>query len=620
MQRVWNGVVAVFGYLWRALDSARKVLHFLLLLFLFALLLSAVPGPTLSIMDKSALVIRPVGALVEEISGDPFERARAEVLGNAIAETVVQDVIDALRYAAEDQRIDVVHLELSSLGGGGMSKLQTIAAEITKLRDSGKKVVASAEFVSQAGYYLAAHADEFYMHPDGILFLPGFASYRNYYSDAIDKLRIDWNIFRVGTHKSFVEPYTRMDMSDEDRESRSYLVETLWSQYREGVVAARGLPENSIADFVDNMLQRVEQADGDLMQAAMDANLVDDLLTRDEFNERMLAMVAADEDALSGYRAVEMGDYLSEQRLLNAPRVGKQNVAVVVAAGDFQVGSQPPGTIGSESTSALLRRALNDETVIAVVLRIDSPGGATYAADVISDEIEALQKAGKPVIASMSSVAASAGYYIAAGADRILAQPSTITGSIGIFGMFPTYQRSLEALGVATNGVGSSIWAGQLRPDREMSAEARQMFQLLIEDGYDDFITHIANYRGMDKDAVDRIGQGQVWLGIDALENGLVDEFGGLDEAIELAAELGEYTGKGFGVKHFRQELSPSEQMIVDLLSFAGSMGVRPERWFGANSAAERLALRLEDTLSALDRFNDPKGIYSHCFCEFDSR
>jgi protease-4 len=397
-------------------------------------------------------------------------------------------------------------------------------------------------------------------------------------------------------------------------------VETLWSQYREGVVAARGLPENSVADFVDNMLQRVEQANGDLMQAAMDADLVDALLTRDDFNERMLEMVAADKDALSGYRSVEMSAYLSEQRLLHPQRAGKQNVAVVVASGEFQIGSQPPGTIGSDSTSALLRQALNDETVIAVVLRIDSPGGATYAADVISEEIEALQKAGKPVVASMSSVAASAGYYIAAGADRILAQPSTITGSIGIFGMFPTYQRSLQALGIATSGVGSSIWAGQLRPDREMSAEARQMFQMLIEDGYDDFITHIANYRGMDKDAVDRIGQGQVWLGVDALENGLVDEFGGLDDAINLAAELGEYTGKRFGIKRFQQELSPSEQMIVDLLSFAGSLGAQPQRWFGANSAADRLAMRLEDTLSALDRFNDPKGIYSHCFCQFDGR
>ncbi|MGB5164896.1 MAG: signal peptide peptidase SppA [Woeseiaceae bacterium] len=620
MQRIWKGIGAVFGYLWRALDGARKVLHLLLLLFLFALLLSAVPGPTFTIVDNSALVIRPVGTLVEERSGDPFERAQAELLGRVNAETVTHDVVDALRFAAKDKRINVVHLELSALGGGGMSKLQTIAAEITKLRDAGKTVIASAEFVSQAGYYLAAHADEFYMHPDGILFLPGFASYRNYYSEAIDKLKIDWNIFRVGTHKSFVEPYTRMDMSDEDRESRRYLVDTLWSQYREGVVAARDLPENSVADFVDNMLQRVEQAGGDLMQAALQADLLDGLLSRAELRERMLEMVHADDDALLGYRAVEMGDYLSEQRLLNAKRVGKENVAVVVAAGEFQLGSQPPGTIGSESTSALLRRALNDDTVFAVVVRIDSPGGATYAADVIGDEIEALQQAGKPVIASMSSVAASAGYYIAAGADRILAQPTTLTGSIGIFGMFPTYQRSLEVLGVATSGVGSSVWAGQLRPDREMSPEARQMFQMLVEDGYDDFITHIANYRGMDKDAVDRIGQGQVWLGVDALEKGLIDRFGGLDDAIELAAELGEYTGKSYGIKRFEQELSPSEQMIVDILSVAKSLGMQPSRWFGSDSATQRLARRLDESLSALDRFNDPKGIYSHCFCEFDGR
>ena len=609
--QIFTVVRTLFSWVWRALDSLRKVLHLLLMLFFLVVLLSAIPGAVPTVPRDAALTIQPYGFLVEEISGDPFERAQAELFGRAVVETRVQDIIDALEFAKTDDRITTVHLELSGLAGGGLSKLQRIADAMDAFRESGKPIIATADFMAQQGYFLAAHADEVYMHPDGILFLAGYGAYRNYYKDAIDKLRIDWNVFRVGTHKSFAEPFIRMDMSEEDRASRSYIVEGLWKMYQDDVQDARGLEPGTIQRFADELVPNIEATGGDYMQAVLDFGLIDGLMTQTELRSLMIERVGEDGDGF--WPAVNMYTYIDEQTMLNGSRVGKENIAVVVASGDFQIGDYPPGVVGSESTSDLLRRALRDDSVKAVVLRIDSPGGATFASEVIADEIRALQEAGKPVVASMGSVAASAGYFIAAGTDRILASPTTITGSIGIFAMFPTYQRSLEALGIATDGVGSTIWAGQLRPDRELSESAKQLIQTIIEDGYDKFVTHVADYRDLDKDAVDRIGQGQVWLGEEALENGLVDEFGSFDDAIEVAAELAGMDR--YGVKPIRQELSSAEQFVIDLMSGASLFGVGPAGFARQPSAMERLAQRLEGVIPDVERFNDPKGVYSHCFC-----
>ena len=304
-------------------------------------------------------------------------------------------------------------------------------------------------------------------------------------------------------------------------------------------------------------------------------------------------------------------------RVLSGSKVRDQNVAVIVAAGDILFGSQPPGTIGGDSTAALLRKARNDESVKAIVLRVDSPGGSSFASEVIMDEIVALKEAGKPVVASMSSTAASGGYVIAMQADRIFAGPATITGSIGIFGMFPTYQRTLETIGIATDGIGSTSLAGQLRPDREMSDEAKQVFQLVINDGYMDFITSVAESREMSVAEVDAVGQGQVWTGADALQHGLIDELGGLDDAIAAAAELAELDDGDYGVKTIEQRLSPTEQMIVDLLSAVQVFGVDVGGLGRESSLVDDIVATVADKAGPLLRFNDPKGVYAHCLCDF---
>ena len=454
------------------------------------------------------------------------------------------------------------------------------------------------------------------MNPEGIVFLQGYGTFRDYYADAIEMLRIDWNLFKVGTHKSFVEPYTRMDMSPEDRASRQRLLQFLWNTYQDHVEEARGLPEGAVDDYTQNLVAHTEAAGGDLAIASRDRGLVDELLGRTELRDVMIGHVGPSEDDETTYSAVSMYEYMSQLALRRASKENSKNVAVVIAAGSILDGSQPPGTIGGDSTARLLKRALDDDDVQAVVLRVDSGGGSAFASEVIAEEVRKLQAAGKPVVASMGSVAASGGYWISMDADRIYASPTTITGSIGIFGMFPTFQRTLAAVGVTTDGVGTTPWSGQLRPDREMSEEVKRLFQISINDGYNDFISGVAEGRDLDIEFVDQIGQGQVWSGEEAIANGLVDELGGLDAAIAGAAELAGLDH--YGQKLIETEMSPTEQLILDLLSVVRGVGIDPEAFTTAPTPVEIFANRFQELLAVVAQFNDPLGRYSHCFCEID--
>jgi protease-4 len=530
----------------------------------------------------------------------------------------LQDIVDALEFASDDDRIAAVHIELSSLGAAGLPKLQRIARAIDEFRKSGKPVIASADFMSQQAYFIAAHADEVYLNPEGGILLQGYGRFQTYFADAIEKLRLDWNIFKVGTYKSAVEPFERMDMSDADREATVILIDQLWGTYLEEVAAARQMGVSTIEQYTDAFVDTVAAADGDLARAAKDSNLVDDLLTRTQLRELLIDYVGTEQDSEVNYSAIGMHEYLVHEDLLNGRRLGDNNIGIIVASGTIRSGTQPPGSIGADSTAALLRTARDDDSVKAVVLRVDSPGGSAFASDVIASEIAALQDAGKPVVASMSSVAASGGYWISVGADRVFASATTITGSIGIFGMFPTYQRTAAYLGLASDGVGSTPLSGQLRPDRAMTDETKRLFQLVIEEGYDDFIGRVATYRGMEKSDVDAVGQGRVWTGADALERGLVDELGGLDEAVAFAAELVELSAGDYGRKWIRTELSPTEQMIVDLLGTAKNFGLQLDFLRSQPTSLQKLAGRLEQALAPLAMFDDPKGVYAHCLCTLD--
>jgi protease IV len=606
-----------FGGIWAGLNGVRKILHLVLLLFIFSIVLGVLSASSPKLPDQAALVIRPYGELVEQLQGDPFDRALGELLGDAEPQVLVQDIVDGLEFAKSDDRIKVVLLDLDTFGGGGLSKLQRVGAAIDDFRESGKPVIAMADGYAQPSYYIASRADQVFMHPEGFLMFRGYGIYQNYFKEAIDKLKIDWNVFKVGTHKSAVEPFTRNDMSDEDRSSMTALLSQFWSQYSDDVEAARQIEDNALDDLLENYLQHLRRAGGSMAQAALDAGLVDELLTHEEVRDRVAGFAGSDPENVDHYNAAELGDYLEQMRLVRGDLARKDNVAIVVASGEIMDGTQPPGTIGGDSTAEVLRRARMDDSVRAVVLRVDSPGGSAFASEVIRNEVQALKEAGIPVVASMSSVAASGGYWISMAADQIYASPSTVTGSIGIFGMFPTFQRSLDSLGIHTDGIGSSKWAGELRLDRTMSDDAKALVQAMIEDGYDDFISKVAMHRNMGQADVDRVAQGQVWTGTDALDHGLIDELGGLEDAIVAAAELAELDADAYGLKYYEKVLTPAEQFTLQFLSSAASVGLDLKGLVNRPSSLERVAGAVAEALSPMLRFNDPKGMYAHCFCVF---
>jgi len=588
----------------------------MVLLFIFSIIVSALASSSVVIPQSGALVIQPAGNIVEQLAGDPFDRALQELMGDGPPQTLMKDIVDGLEFAKDDERISAVVLDLSAMPGGGLSKLKRISSAIEDFKQSGKPVIATADYYGQGSYYLAAHADIVYMHPDGALVLSGFGSYRNFYKTAIDKLKIDWNIFRVGTYKSAVEPFMRDDMSVESEAALLAVLDQLWVQYMSDVEAARSLDSGVIQDVLENLIAHVEATNGDLAQLALEQGFVDGLVTRAELQQLIIDVAGKTEDD-DFYTGTALGDYLPQMRMLQGDTVEEKNVAVIVAAGEILNGSQASGLIGGDSTANLLKQARNDDAVSAVVFRVDSPGGSAFASELILNEVQALQEAGKPVVVSMSSLAASGGYWVSMAADSIFATPYTITGSIGIFGMFPTIERSLDTIGVSTDGIGTTPWAGELRPDREMSADTRTLFQMFINEGYDDFISGVAMHRGMEKEIVDSIAQGRIWTGSDALKNGLIDGIGDIDEAIVEAAQLADLESDSYGIKYFAQELGPGEQLALDLMSGAGKLGLDVGVFSRKRSSLERLADVVEAKLSPLVRFNDPKGIYAHCMCDF---
>lgn len=614
---VANTLGRIFSAIWTGVDGLRKVLHLLLLLFIFSVILSALSSSAPGLPASAALLIQPSGRLVEQLAGDPFDRAIARLLGEEDPQTLVQDIIDGLAFAKEDERITSVLLDLSGMPGGGLSKLKRIGDAIDDFRLSGKSVVATADYYTQGSYYLASRADEIYLHPQGALLLYGLGVYLNYYKEAIDALKIDWNVFRVGTYKSAVEPFLRDDMSADDRRALTVVLDQLWKGYQADIETARELEPGTVGAVLDDLVENVRAVDGDLARLALDSGLVDGLLTRQDLRNRMVEIAGVNGED-SEYPVAYLEDYLKQMRLLHRRAQFEDNVAIVVAAGEIMNGIQSPGMIGGDSTAELLREARQDESVSAVVLRVDSPGGSSFASEVIRNEVDAIRAAGKPVVVSMGSVAASGGYWVSMDADRIYANPYTITGSIGIFGMFPTFQRSLDAIGISTDGIGTTPWAGELRVDRKMSDEMKAMFQLTIENGYDEFITGVAEGRDLEKDYVNSIAQGRIWTGSDALDIGLVDELGNLDAAVAAAAALAGLEADSYGERVIEQALDPGEQLLLDLLGGARALGLDFSRVLAPRPAMARVADAVEEALSPLTRFNDPKGIYSHCFCAFE--
>ncbi|MFC1695989.1 signal peptide peptidase SppA [Pseudomonadota bacterium] len=607
MNRQTNPFKRILKGAWGAIDATRRVTINLLFLLIVIVLLAAVfskDGP--NIAEKTALVVAPEGQLVEQLTARSFEQMLEEVQGTATPETLLKDVIDSIEAARDDDRIQVLVLNLSAFSGARLTKLQDVGEAISNFKTSGKKVVAVADEYTQDAYYLAAHADEIITHKMGAIILEGFGRYRMYYKEGIDKLGLDVHIFKVGTYKSAVEPYLRNDMSEYAREANEEWLGDLWQIYLDDVAAARGTTPERLNEYAFEFPRLMAEANGDSARAALDFGLADLALTRVEMREHLIKLVGEDQKTHS-YNKIAFSDYL---KTLDDDRFGRKakgdRIGIIVARGTILDGTQPAGKIGGDSTAALIRQARNDENVKAIVLRVDSGGGSAFASEVIRRECEKARAEGKPVIASMGSVAASGGFWISTSSDQIWAYPSTITGSIGIFGMLPTYQRPLaEYLGIRVDGVSTAPLAG-VRPDRELPAEVGDVIQGMIEHGYREFLQRVADSRGMTTEEVDQVAQGRVWSGTDAYELGLVDHLGDLDDAIAAAAELAGL-GDDYAVSYIEKEEKFKDKVMRELL--AEAVDPTEQKASGA-SALDKMLQQVERAAADIGELNDPNHAY----------
>jgi protease IV len=602
-----------FGLIWRILDGIRKTLHLLLMLVIFGFILAALHTSIPIVPRTAALVIAPQGELVEQLSGDSVRRAFGEASGGPAPETLLKDVIEAIGAAKSDSRIKLIVLDLDQFDASGLSKLQEFGAALRDFRASGKRVIAMGDSFSQTQYYVAAQAGEVYLDPMGEVEVHGFSYYRMYYKDAIDKLEVDSNVFRAGTFKSYTDQFSRSDMAPSEREETSVWLESLWNAYTQDVTRARSLPVGALKDYISAQPASLQAVNGDLAKMALQRGLVTSLKSRRQVADDLKGLVGEDDNNHS-FNGIGMSEYLASVRSKHVLKSKSDaRVGIVVASGEIFDGHRMPGSIGGESTSELLRQARYDNAIKAVVLRVDSPGGSEFASEKILREVQALRKAGKPVVVSMSSYAASGGYYIAAAANQIYASPTTITGSIGVFSYIPTFQRSLEKLGVKVDGLGTTPVAGDMRLDRALGPVTKQVLQASVDHAYQQFLKRVADGRKKTVEEIDKIAQGRVWAGADAQRIGLVDHLGGLKDASDAAAKLAEL-GSDYDVDYIETELSLREQLLMQIRSQAARVaqltGLIPER-----TDFERFLDPLLEQAHVFTQLKDPRGLYSYCWC-----
>jgi len=602
-----------FGLVWRILEGVRRVLHLILLLVIFGFILAALHTSIPSVPHTAALVIAPEGEIVEQLASDPVRRAFGQASGGPAPETLLRDMTDAIAAAKSDERIKLIVLDLGSLDSSGLSKLQEIGAALREFRAAGKRVVAAADSLDQTQYYLAAQAGEVYLDPMGLVYLDGFSYYRMFLKDAIDKLGVDVNVFRAGTYKSFTDQFSRNDMAPSEREETSVWLQSLWNAYQQDVTRARSLPAAALNEFVAQEPAALAAVNGDAAKLALQRGLVTALKSRRQMADELKVLVGEDEDTHS-FNAIGMNQYLASVRGKHVLKSKSDpKVGIVVASGEILDGHQPPGTIGGESTADLLRQARYDNAVKAVVLRVDSPGGSMFASEQILREVQTLRKAGKPVVVSMSTYAASGGYYISAAANQIFASPTTLTGSIGVFSVVPTFQHTLEKFGVKVDGIGTTPLAGDMRSDRTLTPARRQILQSSVDHAYAEFLRRVGDGRKKPVEDVDKIAQGRVWAGIDAQRIGLVDHLGGLKDATDAAAKLAEL-GPDYNVDYIEPELNLREALLMQLrsetLRMAEIAGIIAPR-----SEVERVLDPMLEQARTVARLNDPRGLYAYCWC-----
>ena len=600
----------IFRFLGSIIGAIRSLISLIFVLFFIVIVAGLFVDDIQPMPERGALYLAPSGLLVDQRSYiDPV----SEIFSQSSArdsETLVRDIVASLDHAQYDERITHVLLDTNDMAGGGVAKLEEISGALQRFKQSGKPIIAIGDNFSQSQYFVAAHADEIIMNPLGRVMLTGFGSYSSFYKEALDKLKINMHIFRVGKYKSAVEPYMGNGMSPEARADRRELIGSLWQFYTSRVEQLRGLPTGALSDLVNNMHTNLVAENGDVAALALKQGLIDRVATRREtsaYLQQILPHTNGDVDS------VPMAAYLNHMKLaaLNASNQRKPEIAVVVASGTILDGNQPEGTVGGDTLADIFSTIEDDEQVKAVVVRVDSPGGSAFASDVIRDAIAALRKKNIPVVISMGSYAASGGYWIATESDRIMALSTTITGSIGVFGVIPTFEESLNALGIYSDGVGTTSIAGMLQLDRPMTEQTEMILQSGVEHVYARFLALVANARETTPNAIHEIAQGRVWTGEKALELGLVDELGDLQDAIASAATLAGISD--YKVNYRRKPLSVVEQVMMEISgnvhAAVSVMGLHS--WLPVS--LQRQVESVIKPLQILDTLTDPNHIYLYC-------
>ncbi|EHH0802992.1 signal peptide peptidase SppA [Vibrio vulnificus] len=614
MKSLFKLIGLVFKGIWKAITFVRLALTNLIFLLSIALVYFIYfygHDTQPQVEQPSALVLNLSGPIVEQsLYINPMDSFTGSLFGEEIPkENVLFDVVNTIRYAKDDEKITGLVLSLRDMPETNLTKLRYIAKALNEFKASGKPIYAVGAFYNQSQYYLASYADKIYLAPDGGVMLKGYSAFNLYYKTLLEKLDVTTHVFRVGTYKSAIEPFVRDDMSPAAKESATRWLTQLWGAFVDDVANNRKIDPKTLNPSMEEFLSQLKSVNGDLAALSIKLGLVDELATRQQLRAQLAEKFGASGD--DSYKAISYYDYRATMR--DKFDVNADDIAIVVASGTIMDGQQPRGTVGGDTVAGLLRQARNDDKVKAVVLRVDSPGGSAFASEVIRNEVQALKDAGKPIVVSMSSLAASGGYWISMSADKIIAQPTTLTGSIGIFSVITTFEKGFNKLGIYTDGVGTSPFSGE-GISTGLSKGASQAFQMGIEHGYQRFISLVGNNRDLSLDAVDKVAQGRVWTGYDALQHGLVDQIGDFDDAVAEAAKMAQL--ENYNLYWVEEPLSPTEQFIQEFMKQVKiSMGVDFQSILPPS--LQPVAQQMEQHASLLQNFNDPKGYYAFCLnCE----
>jgi protease-4 len=614
-----------FQFLWNAVNFTNHLVFNLIMLFILIGILAVISAGMSAksftpLRDNTALVLDLEGVLVEQRTVDSISTALAEAQGGGEREILLRDVLRIIKTAKKDPHITHLVLNTDGYNAAGMASTREIAAALKDFKTSKKPVYAFADNYEQKQYLLAAQADKIFMDPEGAFFPEGLGRYRLFYREALqDKLGLDVHLFRVGEFKSAAEPYILDAASEESKQADLFWMNDIWQRYLQQVGTARGIAPEAISTAINELPQRLAAVKGNLAQLALNEKWVDGLKTAYEMEQYLVDQGVAFDDESGSFQQIDMIDYLGHVNSKEMTKPQADAVAVVVAQGEIVDGEQPQGMVGGVTTSALIRAAREDDEIKALVLRVDSPGGTVFASEQIRREVELTKAAGKPVVVSMANVAASGGYWISMNADRIYADESTITGSIGIFGLMIRAPRTLEKIGVRSDGVTTTPWAAAFDMTRPMDDPTRQVVQSVIEHGYSQFISKAAKARKQTPEAIDANARGRVWSGAQAKEKGLIDAFGGLQVAIDDAAARAKLGKNDYRVDYIEEPMSPFEQFISNLAGNSETQGL--VRWASPALGLiqqTRMGQQIRADLQWLDRnTSKPVNAVAHCFCTF---